>query len=303
MPVAFRVDVTLDAYIVGACDEHVAAFGETGFERFAEQLRDSLGRIRKRLEGRHDLVSKQLEDALARHGRSATWTVIGSGSNACSSSTTTRCTTISSSRSSTASPSAGRWTPSGTGSPSRPRRRAAAPGWPFANAGRHQRRGDCRPIPDAGCPTGCARACHPGSILLAFGIDARWELAQEQAEADALLEVLRADFVSTVAEAERVRQSHGGQEAAEALIALAEERTPTAADGPRIDRLFSIISVSGATFDPLGTVQALISRYISLIEDPELAAMLTSWPADVEDLKTQEMRLGGAQASIECALA
>ena len=145
-----------------------------------------------------------------------------------------------------------------------------------------------------------------GSILLAFGIDARWELAQEQAEADALLEVLRADFVSTMAEAERVfANHHGGQEAAEALIALLEERTPTASDGPRIDRLFSIISVSGATFDPpLGTVQALIqSGRISLIEDPELAAMLTSWPADVEDLKTQEMRLGGAQASIEGALA
>ena len=71
MPVAFRVDVTLDAYIVGACDEHVAAYGEeTGFKRFAEQLRDSLGRIRKRLGGkRHDEVSKQLEDALTRHGR------------------------------------------------------------------------------------------------------------------------------------------------------------------------------------------------------------------------------------------
>ena len=71
MPVAFRVDVTLEAYVVGACNEHVAAYGqETGFKRFAEQLRDSLGRIRKRLGGqRHDEVSKQLEDALAQHGR------------------------------------------------------------------------------------------------------------------------------------------------------------------------------------------------------------------------------------------
>ena len=41
-----------------------------------------------------------------------------------------------------------------------------------------------------------------GSILLAFGIDARRELAEEQSEAAALLEVLRKDFTSTAAEAE-----------------------------------------------------------------------------------------------------
>ena len=71
MPLAFRVDVTLNAYIIGACDEHIAAYGVTdGFARFADQLRDSLTRIRKRLGGqRHDEVSKQLEVALAQHRR------------------------------------------------------------------------------------------------------------------------------------------------------------------------------------------------------------------------------------------
>lgn len=69
MPVDFRVEVTLDAYIVGACREHQAAAGEeAGFDAFAAQLRDGLSRIRRRLGGeRHDAVTAQLEDALARH--------------------------------------------------------------------------------------------------------------------------------------------------------------------------------------------------------------------------------------------
>ena len=69
MPLAFRVETTLDAYIVGACREHQADAGaEAGFEAFAEQLRDALGRIRRRLGGaRHAEVCAQFEDALARH--------------------------------------------------------------------------------------------------------------------------------------------------------------------------------------------------------------------------------------------
>ena len=72
MPLEDRVEVTLDAYVVGACAEHQAAAGETaGFEAFAAQLRDALARIRKRLGGeRHATVSALLEDALARHERS-----------------------------------------------------------------------------------------------------------------------------------------------------------------------------------------------------------------------------------------
>ncbi|MEE4300209.1 MAG: tRNA 2-selenouridine(34) synthase MnmH [Pseudomonadales bacterium] len=69
MPLEFRVDVTLDAYVVGACSEHQAAAGEeAGFESFAAQLRDGLGRIRRRLGGaRHDEIAALLEHALARH--------------------------------------------------------------------------------------------------------------------------------------------------------------------------------------------------------------------------------------------
>lgn len=69
MPLAFRIGVTLDAYVVGACREHQAVAGEeAGFEAFATQLREGLGRIRRRLGGaRHDEITAQLEDALARH--------------------------------------------------------------------------------------------------------------------------------------------------------------------------------------------------------------------------------------------
>jgi tRNA 2-selenouridine synthase len=71
MPLVDRVEVTLDAYVVGACAEHQAAAGDAaGFDAFAAQLRDALARIRKRLGGeRHAQVTAQLEDALARHAR------------------------------------------------------------------------------------------------------------------------------------------------------------------------------------------------------------------------------------------
>ena len=129
------------------------------------------------------------------------------------------------------------------------------------------------------------------SILLAFGIDAQWELSRERADAEVLLELLRSDFAATVAEAERVYANHaGGLHAAEQLIFTAEEGSLTPADASRVDRHLSVMMVSGASFDPpLGTVRSLIqSGRLSQIADPTVTAMLTAWPSEVEDLKQQE---------------
>ena len=134
------------------------------------------------------------------------------------------------------------------------------------------------------------------SILLAFGIDAQWELSRERADAEVLLELLVSDFATTVAEAERVLANHaGGLSAAQELISMAEEETLTPADASRVDRHLSVMMVSGASFDPpLGTVRSLIqSGRLSQIADPALTAMLTAWPSEVEDKKQQEANLDG----------
>lgn len=135
------------------------------------------------------------------------------------------------------------------------------------------------------------------SILLAFGIDAQWELSRERADAKVILELLESDFEITVTEAERVFANHaGGLNAAEQLITMAEEDALTAADASRVDRHLSVMMVSGASFDPpLGTVGSLIqSGRLSQIADPTLTAMLTAWPSEVEDLKQQEASVGGS---------
>lgn len=134
------------------------------------------------------------------------------------------------------------------------------------------------------------------SILLAFGIDAQWELSRERADAEVILELLKSDFETTVVEAERVFANHaGGLNAAEQLIRMAEEEALTAADASRVDRHLSVMMVSGASFDPpLGTVESMIqSGRLSQISDPKLTAMLTAWPSEVEDLKRQEVGLNG----------
>ena len=143
------------------------------------------------------------------------------------------------------------------------------------------------------------------SILLAFGIDAQWELSRERSDAKVLLELLRSDFAATVAEAERVYANHaGGLHAAEQLIFMAEEDALTPADASRVDRHLSVMMVSGASFDPpLGTVQSLIqSGRLSQIAEPTLIAMLTAWPSEVEDLKQQEDSFGGSFGALGEAL-
>ena len=132
------------------------------------------------------------------------------------------------------------------------------------------------------------------SILLAFAIDAQWELAQARRDVAALVESLEEDFRATVTEAQRVVGNHGGgADAAERLIVLAESRPLVASDAVVVDSLLSIIRVSGASFDPpQGAMEALIeSGSLRSLDEPELAGRLTGWPAEVADLRDQEAGL------------
>ncbi len=66
-----RVDITLQEYVHDALREFVAAYGDdTGFERWAEYLFNSLDRIHRRLGGeRHATVRSLLQTAIDEHAR------------------------------------------------------------------------------------------------------------------------------------------------------------------------------------------------------------------------------------------
>jgi len=66
-----RVDITLQEYVHDALAEFCVAYGDAhGFQRWADYLRDSTDRIRRRLGGaRHTLVRKMLDHAIEQHAR------------------------------------------------------------------------------------------------------------------------------------------------------------------------------------------------------------------------------------------
>lgn len=68
---AERIDVTLQEYVYDALAEYVDLHGEeTGWQYWADYLRDSLGRIRRRLGGvDHQRIGGLLENALSLHLR------------------------------------------------------------------------------------------------------------------------------------------------------------------------------------------------------------------------------------------
>lgn len=71
LPLAQRVDITLQDYIVERHAELVSIHGEKGYPRFADWLRGAFHKIRKRLGGvRYQELSAQLEQALETQARS-----------------------------------------------------------------------------------------------------------------------------------------------------------------------------------------------------------------------------------------
>ncbi len=128
-----------------------------------------------------------------------------------------------------------------------------------------------------------------GSILLAFGIDAWWDGAQERAEERQLLSSLAEDFRANKAEAESVISTY---ERTGHLVGRLVSLSPGELRADPPDSLIAMVSALAAprTFDPiLGTLDALISAgKMSILSDPELREALTSFRNMVDDAKEDE---------------
>lgn len=133
-----------------------------------------------------------------------------------------------------------------------------------------------------------------GSILLAFAIDAAWDLRQERAEERELLLGLRAELVANAMEVERSR--------AETLQALdllydflatpPEEWTEeTTGDGRGQVYLALVRNWSGAF--TAGFVDAATSSgRLALIRDPDVAASVARFRRALDDMDDMVNRLG-----------
>ena len=130
-----------------------------------------------------------------------------------------------------------------------------------------------------------------GSILLAFAIDAAWESAREDRQAEELLISLRVEF-----QAERAEVSRHGERWAEVRAAttrLLEALGDDAAPAPAVADTLLQRFMTPTTFDPAqGALQALISSGdIDLIENRELRNALTGWSSVVGELSDNEIAM------------
>ena len=127
------------------------------------------------------------------------------------------------------------------------------------------------------------------SILLAFGIEAWWNGAQERLEERQILSSLAEDFRTNKAEAESVTSTY---ERTKHLFARLNSLTPDELGSDSPDSLIAMVSALAAprTFDPiLGTLDALVSAgKMNVLSDPELREALTSFRNLVEDAKEDE---------------
>lgn len=122
------------------------------------------------------------------------------------------------------------------------------------------------------------------SILLAFGIDAWWDRYQQRGEEQELLAGLESDFVSTLAQLDRVINRH--QLFAERAARLesmsdAEVRAIPADSAEAYVRAVS----QYMTFEAQGgTLGGLVSAgQLGLLQDSELRGLLTAWLQRLDD--------------------
>lgn len=131
-----------------------------------------------------------------------------------------------------------------------------------------------------------------GSILMAFGIEAWWDGAQERAEEAQFLASLAEDFRASRSEAESVISTY---ERTDRLLARLTSLTPDQLRSDSPDSLTAMVSAlaSPRTFDPiLGTLDALISAgKMNVLSDAELREALTSFRNMVDDAKEDEAYL------------
>ena len=133
-----------------------------------------------------------------------------------------------------------------------------------------------------------------GSILLAFGIDAAWDARSEGRVRDAFTLAISQEMTLALSEADRVAGSHqGGLEAAVALLSYDPSTPLDPTDAPTVDSLLTTVLSNTASYDaPTGALNGLLmSGDIDLLDEPELLAGLTAFPALVADLDREQRLL------------
>lgn len=146
------------------------------------------------------------------------------------------------------------------------------------------------------------------SILIAFAIDAGWDVWQERKEEAELLIALRSEYELNL---ESVQQTIDGHRSHISDVQAISELRAADWDTLSVNRASQLVlSLANPwTFDPaLGTTETLISSgWIGLLRDRELAAMLTTFVNFTEDAEEdanyvrsgaefvwqEEYRLGG----------
>lgn len=131
------------------------------------------------------------------------------------------------------------------------------------------------------------------SILLAFGIDAAWDVRRESAAREALFSTYRSDIAAMRIELERVRGNHRrGRTATAEVAALRDGPQLTEDDAPRVDSLLNL-AMYGSTFDaPIGAAEAIAEGGdLAYLRNPELVATSNALIALIADLEREQSEL------------
>jgi hypothetical protein len=133
-----------------------------------------------------------------------------------------------------------------------------------------------------------------GSILLAFAIDAAWDARSEGKLRDAFSVAIGREMTFALSEVDRVTGFHqAGLASTQALLSY-DPRTPLGpTDAPAVDSLLTAVFGSTASYDaPTGALNGLLtSGDLDLLDEPELLAELTAFPALVANLDREQRLL------------
>ena len=127
------------------------------------------------------------------------------------------------------------------------------------------------------------------SILLAFSIDAWWDLRREGLEEKEAIAQLTTDFNANAAQLERIRGIHeAALEASYEILARGRAGKPPQNSAAAADLVFK--SLRSWTYDPvLGGINSLIqSGNLGLLRNDSLRVAVAAWPDIVNDLSDDE---------------
>lgn len=127
-----------------------------------------------------------------------------------------------------------------------------------------------------------------GSILLAFAIDAGWQIRNDRIEEQAALQSLLSEFTANLEVIEASIEAHARHlKSTELLLGMSLGQIPVAEDIQRIagDTFLRYRSTNYAG----GTLTAILSSgEISIIRNPELRRKIAAWPSILEDATEDE---------------